>query len=160
MTTNDVAVHYGTDGLLDRILGALVQAGKDLNKLTIDDLRLVDEFHSRRRRATEELARMLAPSASGGCVAMTRLMMSSWQRPHACFATRRSPGFMNRMNSADSWFSQTFEFGGFADVFQNSLCRGGTCAGSFVKPRAGLPPWQSVQPRTTCDAWCIGSTPW
>ena len=25
------------------------------------------------------------------------------------------------MNSADSWFSQTFEFGGFADVFQNSF---------------------------------------
>jgi ubiquinone/menaquinone biosynthesis C-methylase UbiE len=64
MTTNDVAVHYGTDGLLDRILGALAQAGKDVNKLTVDDLQLVDEFHSRRRRATEELARMLAPSAS------------------------------------------------------------------------------------------------
>jgi len=64
MTTNDVAVHYGTVGLLDRILGALAQAGKDVNKLTIDDLQLVDEFHSRRRRATEELARMLAPSVS------------------------------------------------------------------------------------------------
>jgi ubiquinone/menaquinone biosynthesis C-methylase UbiE len=64
MTTNDVAVHYGTVGLLDRLLGALAQAGKDVNKLTIDDLQLVDEFHSRRRRATEELARMLAPSVS------------------------------------------------------------------------------------------------
>jgi ubiquinone/menaquinone biosynthesis C-methylase UbiE len=60
---NDVAVHYGTDGLLDRILTALAQAGKDVGRLTIDDLGLVDEFHSRRRRATEELARMLAPSA-------------------------------------------------------------------------------------------------
>jgi ubiquinone/menaquinone biosynthesis C-methylase UbiE len=62
--TNDVATHYGTDGLLDRILAALAQAGKDMNHLTIGDLGLVDEFHSRRRRATEELARMLAPSAT------------------------------------------------------------------------------------------------
>jgi ubiquinone/menaquinone biosynthesis C-methylase UbiE len=64
MTTNDVAAHYGTNGLLDRILGALTLAGKDVDALTIDDLGLVDEFHSRRRRATEELGRMLAPSAS------------------------------------------------------------------------------------------------
>jgi ubiquinone/menaquinone biosynthesis C-methylase UbiE len=62
--TNDVATHYGTDGLLDRILAALAQAGKDLGTLTIHDLGLLDEFHSRRRRATEELARMLAPLAS------------------------------------------------------------------------------------------------
>ena len=61
--TNDVATHYGTTGLLDRILTALAQSGKDVTRLTIDDLALVDEFHSRRRRATEELARMLAPSA-------------------------------------------------------------------------------------------------
>ncbi len=62
--TDDVATHYATDGLLDRILDALARSGKDVNKLTIGDLGLVDEFHSRRRRATEELAAMLAPSAS------------------------------------------------------------------------------------------------
>jgi ubiquinone/menaquinone biosynthesis C-methylase UbiE len=62
--TNDVATHYGTTGLLDRILAALTSAGKDVNNLTIGDLGLVDEFHSRRRRATEELGRMLAPSAT------------------------------------------------------------------------------------------------
>jgi ubiquinone/menaquinone biosynthesis C-methylase UbiE len=61
---NDVATHYGTTGLLDRILAALAQSGKDIDHLNINDLGLVDEFHSRRRRATEELARMLAPSAS------------------------------------------------------------------------------------------------
>ncbi len=61
---NDVADHYRTTGLLDRILAALVQAGKDLNSLTIDDLEAVDEFHSRRRRATEELGRLLAPTAA------------------------------------------------------------------------------------------------
>ena len=62
--TADVATHYQTTGLLDRILAALARAGKDLDRLTIDDLAPVDEFHSRRRRATEELARMLAPLAS------------------------------------------------------------------------------------------------
>ncbi|PPQ34478.1 class I SAM-dependent methyltransferase [Rhodopila globiformis] len=66
--TDDVAVHYAPageqDGLLDRILEALARAGKDIERLTIDDLAPVDEFHSRRRRATEELAQMLAPRAS------------------------------------------------------------------------------------------------
>jgi SAM-dependent methyltransferase len=62
--SNDVATHYDQDGLLDRILAALAQAGKDVDRLTIGDLGLVDEFHSRRRRATEELSKMLAPSAS------------------------------------------------------------------------------------------------
>src|SRR4051812_33128974 len=62
--TDDVATHYAQDGLLDRILNALVRADKDIERLTIDDLAPVDEFHSRRRRATEELAQMLAPRAS------------------------------------------------------------------------------------------------
>jgi len=62
--SNDVASHYGQPGLLDRILAALTEAGKDISKLTVDDLALVDEFHSRRRRATEELAAMLAPTAA------------------------------------------------------------------------------------------------
>ncbi len=60
--TDDVAEHYGKGGLLDRLLAALAQAGKDIDNLTIDDLAAVDEFHSRRRLATEELAAMLAPS--------------------------------------------------------------------------------------------------
>ena len=62
--TDDVANHYGTEGLLNRILAALTEAGKDISRLTIHDLGLVDEFHSRRRRATEELAQMLAPVAT------------------------------------------------------------------------------------------------
>jgi ubiquinone/menaquinone biosynthesis C-methylase UbiE len=62
--SENIAQHYGKEGLLDRILAALREAGKDLDKLTIDDLAPVDEFHSRRRRGTEELARMLAPTAS------------------------------------------------------------------------------------------------
>jgi SAM-dependent methyltransferase len=59
--TDDVATHYTQDGLLDHILEALARAGKDIERLTIEDLEPIDEFHSRRRRATEELAQMLAP---------------------------------------------------------------------------------------------------
>jgi ubiquinone/menaquinone biosynthesis C-methylase UbiE len=59
----EVARHYGRGGLLERLLGALSEAGKDIEHLTIDDLAPVDEFHSRRRAATEELSRLLAPSA-------------------------------------------------------------------------------------------------
>lgn len=62
--TDPITDHYATTGLLDRILAALRTAGKDLDRLTIDDLAPIDEFHSRRRQATEELARMLAPAAS------------------------------------------------------------------------------------------------
>jgi SAM-dependent methyltransferase len=62
--TEQVAQHYGRGGLLDRILAALAEAGRDIAHLTIDDLAPVDEFHSRRRLATEELAALLAPSAT------------------------------------------------------------------------------------------------
>jgi SAM-dependent methyltransferase len=53
--------HYTKGGLTERLLAALTAAGKDIDRLTSDDLTAVDEFHSRRRLATEELADMLAP---------------------------------------------------------------------------------------------------
>ena len=59
--SSEVAGHYGRAGLVEGILAALAEAGKDIDSLTIDDLAPVDELHSRRRVATEELARMLAP---------------------------------------------------------------------------------------------------
>jgi len=61
-TATGVARHYGRGGLFGRIMTALAEAGKDVQHLTIDDLAPLDEFHSRRRRATEELARLLAPT--------------------------------------------------------------------------------------------------
>src|SRR5262245_2099877 len=65
---SDLAVeiehHYGRGGLLERILAALRDAGKDLDDLAIDDLAPIDEFHSRRRQATRDLADMLAPKAA------------------------------------------------------------------------------------------------
>jgi ubiquinone/menaquinone biosynthesis C-methylase UbiE len=58
----DIDRHYGRGGLLERLLAALREAGKDVERLTIDDLAAVDEFHSRRRAATVELAQLLAPA--------------------------------------------------------------------------------------------------
>jgi ubiquinone/menaquinone biosynthesis C-methylase UbiE len=60
----EIERHYGRGGLLDRILAALKEAGKDIDHLTIDDLAPIDELHSRRRLATKELAEMLAPKPS------------------------------------------------------------------------------------------------
>jgi SAM-dependent methyltransferase len=61
---DDVEAHYTRSDLGDTILAALAKAGKDIDRLTPDDLAPVDEFHSRRRAATAELARLLAPTAS------------------------------------------------------------------------------------------------
>jgi ubiquinone/menaquinone biosynthesis C-methylase UbiE len=57
----EIERHYGRGGLLDRVLAALQEAGKDLDNLSIDDLAPIDELHSRRRLATEHLAAMVAP---------------------------------------------------------------------------------------------------
>jgi ubiquinone/menaquinone biosynthesis C-methylase UbiE len=66
MSDDTVAIerHYGRGGLLDRILAALQEAGKDVANLSIDDLAPIDELHSRRRQATKDLAGMLAPKAA------------------------------------------------------------------------------------------------
>ena len=61
----EIERHYGRGGLLDRILAALKEAGKDIDHLTIDDLAPIDELHSRRRQATKDLAGMLAPKLRG-----------------------------------------------------------------------------------------------
>lgn len=52
-----VQAHYTRSGLGDLILSALEKAGKDLNRLTPEDLAPIDEFHIRGRVATLELAR-------------------------------------------------------------------------------------------------------
>jgi ubiquinone/menaquinone biosynthesis C-methylase UbiE len=58
--TRAVAEHYGRADLGDVILAALKAAGKDIEHLTPDDLEPIDEFHSRGRAATIDLARLLA----------------------------------------------------------------------------------------------------
>lgn len=52
-----VQTHYTRSDLGNVILAALEKAGKDLNRLTPEDLAPVDEFHIRGRTATLELAR-------------------------------------------------------------------------------------------------------
>jgi len=54
-----VTEHYGRPGLGEVILAALKAAGKDIDNLTPDDLAPVDEFHTRGRAATIDLARLL-----------------------------------------------------------------------------------------------------
>jgi ubiquinone/menaquinone biosynthesis C-methylase UbiE len=61
---SDVETHYTRSVIGETILAALAAAGKDIEHLTIEDLAPVDEFHSRRRLATIELAALLAPAAA------------------------------------------------------------------------------------------------
>jgi SAM-dependent methyltransferase len=50
--------YWGRDGLERKILAALAGAGKDVDKLTVDDLAPADQFHSGGKGATERLARL------------------------------------------------------------------------------------------------------
>lgn len=55
-TSEEIRLHYGQTGLLERILAGLNSLGKDLNRLTHEDLAPADEFHSQGRAATRALA--------------------------------------------------------------------------------------------------------
>ena len=52
-----IAAHYSPQGLYETILAALKQAGKDMERLTPDDLAPVDEFHTRGHAVTVEIGR-------------------------------------------------------------------------------------------------------
>jgi SAM-dependent methyltransferase len=58
--TQSIQSHYAPRDVSARILAALKKAGKDLAHLTLDDLAPMDEFHTRGRAATTDLARLLA----------------------------------------------------------------------------------------------------
>jgi ubiquinone/menaquinone biosynthesis C-methylase UbiE len=61
---NDIATHYsGSDDLVTSIRNALKTAGKDVDRLTTQDMATVDEFHIRGRGATLELADRMELSA-------------------------------------------------------------------------------------------------
>src|SRR5919109_5189440 len=51
--------HYTRPNLENTILTALKNAGKDVDQLTVDDLAPIDEFHTRGREATANLAFLL-----------------------------------------------------------------------------------------------------
>ncbi|MGE5848842.1 MAG: SAM-dependent methyltransferase, partial [Candidatus Methylomirabilota bacterium] len=52
-----IQTHYTRADLGEVILAALEKAGKDVNRLTPEDLAPIDAFHIRGRAATLELAR-------------------------------------------------------------------------------------------------------
>jgi ubiquinone/menaquinone biosynthesis C-methylase UbiE len=58
-----VAEHYGRGGLGATLLGALEAAGKNVDRLSLEDLAPVDEFHVRGRPATAELTEALGLAA-------------------------------------------------------------------------------------------------
>ena len=48
--------HYGISGILNSILEGLESSGKDLHALNLDDLAPIDEFHTRGKESTIEIA--------------------------------------------------------------------------------------------------------
>ena len=62
MTLSPVERHYARSDLVEAIRSALLRLGKDPAKLTPADLAGFDEFHTRGRAATRELAEKLALS--------------------------------------------------------------------------------------------------
>lgn len=52
--------HYTRSNLENTILTALKNAGKNIDQLTVDDLAPIDEFHTRGREATTNLASLLS----------------------------------------------------------------------------------------------------
>lgn len=56
---HSVQSHYARPSLFDVIAEALERAGKDLGRLSPDDLAPIDEFHTRGRIATVELAKLV-----------------------------------------------------------------------------------------------------
>lgn len=61
---NNIAKHYTTDNLLERIKTALVASGKNPETLTAEDLKGVDEFHTGGVQATDDLLNHLSISES------------------------------------------------------------------------------------------------
>jgi SAM-dependent methyltransferase len=57
LTSTTIQQHYGRADLGNAILEALQKAGKDPDRLTLEDLAPIDQFHIRGRTATLELAR-------------------------------------------------------------------------------------------------------
>ncbi|MFB5614856.1 MAG: class I SAM-dependent methyltransferase [Candidatus Nitrosomaritimum yanchengensis] len=58
MDENAVNNHYGISGILKSILDGLESSGKDLNSLTHEDLAPIDEFHTRGKESTIEIAKL------------------------------------------------------------------------------------------------------
>src|SRR5919109_281811 len=53
-----MTTYWERDGLLDKILGALAAAGRDIDALTVKSLAPADQFHGGGKDATDRLARV------------------------------------------------------------------------------------------------------
>jgi len=60
--------HYGFGSIMEKIEAGLTLAGKELHSLTVDDLAPIDEFHTRGRESTLELADLANLGASDSVV--------------------------------------------------------------------------------------------
>ena len=60
--SQDVVGHYSSEGIVDRVLGALRGAGVDLKRLTPTELAPVDHLHARGVEATKALLTALGPA--------------------------------------------------------------------------------------------------
>jgi ubiquinone/menaquinone biosynthesis C-methylase UbiE len=58
MDDKEINKHYGISGILNSILDGLESSGKDLHSLTPDDLSPIDEFHTRGKESTIEIANL------------------------------------------------------------------------------------------------------
>ena len=58
MDDKEINKHYGISGILNSILEGLESSGKDLHSLTPDDLSPIDEFHTRGKESTIEIANL------------------------------------------------------------------------------------------------------
>jgi len=60
MTAEDKRIgdYYGIGNIFEKIETGLKAAGKDIEALTVDDLLPIDEFHTRGRKATREVAQL------------------------------------------------------------------------------------------------------
>ncbi len=56
MDDEAISKHYGISGILDSILEGLKSSGKNLHALELNDLSPIDEFHTRGKESTIELA--------------------------------------------------------------------------------------------------------
>ena len=74
-----VARHYARSDLEQAILDALVASGKDLERLTPDDLSPVDEFHTGGRQATIDFAAQIDFDARA-CTSWTSAAASAGRR--------------------------------------------------------------------------------
>ncbi|MFN0025656.1 MAG: methyltransferase domain-containing protein [Acidimicrobiales bacterium] len=66
LSPEHTARYWGREGLLDTVLGALATAGKDLDRLSVEDLAATDQFHGGGRPATLRLAELAGLAGLAG----------------------------------------------------------------------------------------------